>query len=163
MVDVRAFIGLGQLVGERPHVNQRALSDGNGVIRIVAAGVHFQADEFYFDIAAKNDANPTSSCKTGSSCLAGSCAPDEVDSKDLPAFTKAGVFGSKNADGDIQCFSTVACLASNKIVPASELDLEDCTITLSALEELTGPTGSNGTGELPGAGGSRSDTSISRR
>jgi hypothetical protein len=66
-----------------------------------------------------------SNCDDGTTCKAGSCAPNSIDSSTLPDFTPEHVFGGAADAKDGQCFATVECLSSGvAVVP----DPGECTI-----------------------------------
>ncbi len=71
------------------------------------------------------------------SAVNGRCVPDKVDSSKLPTFEKARVFGGATEDGGGACFDTVPCLTLHHTLPASALDLDECTFSLEAWQELT--------------------------
>jgi cysteine-rich repeat protein len=78
-----------------------------------------------------------SSCKKeGESCVAGTCAPDAVDSAVLPDFVPGSVFGGATADGQGTCFDTSPCFANNVAASELGLDLEACTLALEPSEDI---------------------------
>ncbi|WP_438020015.1 hypothetical protein WMF18_13515 [Sorangium sp. So ce315] len=60
-------------------------------------------------------------CPEGQSCVAGSCVPREIDSRALPEYEAAAVFGGGNGDSDGLCFDTLRCFAAAASAP---VDLE---------------------------------------
>ncbi|WP_437970726.1 hypothetical protein WMF04_16175 [Sorangium sp. So ce260] len=70
------------------------------------------------------------SCPEGQSCVAGSCVPREVDSRDLPEFEVEAVFGGGAGDSDGLCFDTVRCFAASSSAPVDlarfAADPSDC-------------------------------------
>jgi hypothetical protein len=58
-----------------------------------------------------------SNCDEGTTCIAGSCTPWDVDAKTLPDFDRTQLFGTG------ACFDTVACLAGGSTVA---LDASSC-------------------------------------
>ncbi len=82
-----------------------------------------------------------STCGDSSSCVAGSCAPDEVDSAALPDFAGISVFGGATADGKGACFDTTPCFDRRLTVSDGALDLAKCTLEAS---ELSGNIGLGG-------------------
>lgn len=76
---------------------------------------------------------PVSTCEEGSSCLAGSCASDEVDSNGLPAFAATFVFGGASSDAEGTCFDTIPCFARRQAIDESVLDMATCTLETTAL------------------------------
>ncbi len=64
----------------------------------------------------------SSSCGEGLTCIAGSCAPSEIDSSTLPDFDQAVVEGT---DGAGRCFDVLACMASARV---ALLDIPTCSV-----------------------------------
>jgi hypothetical protein len=66
-----------------------------------------------------------SNCDDGTTCKAGSCVPNGIDSSTLPDFAPENVFGGAADGKDGQCFATIECLSPGAAVAA---DPDDCTI-----------------------------------
>ncbi|WP_437669494.1 hypothetical protein [Sorangium sp. So ce131] len=67
--------------------------------------------------------SPRSRCGEGRTCVAGNCAPREIQSVDLPDYIEAQVFGGGSGDGDGLCFDTTRCFEGEEHVPI-QLDLD---------------------------------------
>jgi hypothetical protein len=68
------------------------------------------ADAIGNPLNANNTSTIKSTCPDGKTCIAGSCAPSEVDSSTLPDFDPEDVFGGgTGTEGDGQCFDTASC------------------------------------------------------
>ena len=66
-----------------------------------------------------------SNCDDGTTCKAGSCVPNTIDSSTLPDFASENVFGGAADAKDGQCFATLECLSPGAVVAP---DPDDCTI-----------------------------------
>ncbi|WP_437681160.1 hypothetical protein [Sorangium sp. So ce131] len=96
------------------HMPIQFLCDGSGEVERDAEGNPLR--DAQGKVLVKN-----STCLAGESCVAGSCVAREVDSKVLPEFEPADVFGGGDGDNDGLCFDTVRCFASAASAP---LDLD---------------------------------------
>lgn len=77
--------------------------------------IHFLCD----GQGVETDGNALSTCPEGESCVAGSCAKNEIDPETLPTYTEARVFG------DGSCFDGTSCWTDPAV---ADLDLATCTI-----------------------------------
>lgn len=79
-----------------------------------------------------------STCGDGSSCVAGGCVSDTVDSSDLDDYEPGRVYGGKNADGKGVCFDTVPCFARNVNLADFGLNVGSCTFGLEQSISIDG-------------------------
>jgi hypothetical protein len=64
-------------------------------------------------------------CGPGMTCIAGECAVDAVDSRALPDYSNALVFGGGTPDGGGSCFDTMSCFPT---AAAAKVDEANCTV-----------------------------------
>ncbi len=76
------------------------------------------------------DGAVSSTCGAGTSCVAGSCVSDEVDSTLLPDYDPAAIFGGGTGNGDGMCFDTLACMQTSE---DTELQSSDCSVAMPQL------------------------------
>ncbi|WP_437986300.1 hypothetical protein [Sorangium sp. So ce117] len=95
------------------HMPIQFLCDGSAEVERDAQGNALRDAEG--NVLVKN------SCPEGQSCVAGSCVPREVDSRELPDYEAVAVFGGGAGDGDGLCFDTLRCFAAAASAP---VDLE---------------------------------------
>lgn len=101
--------------------------------------------EWLCDESAKEaDGEVLSTCPTEQTCMAGKCVPSAVDSKSLPEYVAADVFGGGSGTGDGSCFDVGRCFADATSVP---VDPATCRTTLPTDEEKL-----NVALKLPGTG-----------
>jgi hypothetical protein len=73
-----------------------------------------------------------SNCADGTTCKAGRCEVNSVDSTKLPSYQHENVFGGAADPKDGQCFETVECLSAGVAVTP---DSADCTIAKPDIED----------------------------
>jgi hypothetical protein len=71
-------------------------------------------------------------CDEGTTCKAGKCVPNSVDSKSLPDYAAEHVFGGASDAQQGSCFDTIACMAPGRVVTPDA----DCTVAKPNAEAI---------------------------
>jgi hypothetical protein len=65
-----------------------------------------------------------SKCEGENTCMAGKCVPNLIDSKDLPDYTRAAVFGGADDPKQGKCFDTLPCMIKGRVATPDA----ECTV-----------------------------------